>query len=191
MIKIGIVGNPIVRWALSSAINASGGDLEIDGHPDVLLVWIGDNAADAPWDLSLTATDFMGMKLPCIAIGRPTDPAFAACAILAGAAYYVSETEAPRTLIQAARDAAAGTLIIPPEVADLVKMGGPIGPLTLRERQVLKLLVASVPNPEIAAQLKINIKTVDTHRTHLLNKLGLSGNVALTKFAIRYGYATL
>lgn len=140
MIKIGIVGNPIVRWALTAAVNASGGELEVVYvGPSVLLVWIG----DAPtWDAGLN-----GSGLPCIAIGRPTDPDFAACAILAGAAYYVSETEAPRTLIQAVRDAAAGTLIIPPEVADLVKMGGPIGSLTLRERQVLKLLVASVRSP--------------------------------------------
>lgn len=184
MINIGIVGNPIVRWALAAAITGADDDLHVvNVGPNVLVTWISGLSV-------LEAAGITGTGLPCVALGDSTDLAFAARVIQAGAAYYVSTAEAPETLLKAIRHAAGGTLIIPPEVADLVKLGGPAAALTARELQVLKALTRGSSNREIALDLKISVKTVDTHRGHVLKKLRLTGNAALIKFAIRYGYAT-
>ena len=78
---------------------------------------------------------------------------------------------------------------LPTPITDEVKAG--IASLTRREVQVMEMLARGVGNHDIAKQLEISVKTVDTHRGHIMRKLGLKGNPALTRFAIRYGYVTL
>ena len=66
--------------------------------------------------------------------------------------------------------------------------GAPTWPgLTPRETQTAELLALGATNTEIADDLGISIKTVDTHRGHLLKKLGLRNNAALARFALRSG----
>ncbi|MEZ4888633.1 MAG: response regulator transcription factor [Chitinophagales bacterium] len=60
-------------------------------------------------------------------------------------------------------------------------------PLTRREMEVLKLIAAEYSNPEIAEELFISIRTVDTHRRNLLTKLGAKNTAGLVKYAIKYG----
>lgn len=60
--------------------------------------------------------------------------------------------------------------------------------LTDRERAVALLLVQGEKNKDIAEQLDVSVKTVDTHRLHLLKKLGVKNNVLLARLAIRRGY---
>ncbi len=60
-------------------------------------------------------------------------------------------------------------------------------PLSLREIEVLKLIAQEFSNHEIAEKLFISIRTVDTHRRNLLEKLGLKNNVGLTKYAMSKG----
>lgn len=60
-------------------------------------------------------------------------------------------------------------------------------PLTRREIEVLKLIVAEYSNAEIAEKLFISIRTVDTHRRNLLTKLGAKNTVGLVKYAIKHG----
>ena len=60
--------------------------------------------------------------------------------------------------------------------------------LTGREAQVADLLSRGNRNKEIALHLDISVKTVDTHRGHVLKKLGLRGNVDLALYAIAFGY---
>ncbi len=70
----------------------------------------------------------------------------------------------------------------------------PIGPwpdLSQRERQVADMLVTGANNHEVAEELGIAIKTVDTHRGHILKKLKLRNNVELALYAVRRGYITL
>jgi DNA-binding CsgD family transcriptional regulator len=57
--------------------------------------------------------------------------------------------------------------------------------LTIREKEILKLIVEGQSNGEIAENLFISIRTVETHKTNILQKLGLSSTVELVKFAIR------
>jgi DNA-binding NarL/FixJ family response regulator len=60
-------------------------------------------------------------------------------------------------------------------------------PLTTREIEVLKLIAQEYSNPEIAEQLFISIRTVDTHRRNLLEKLGFKNTAGLVKYAIKKG----
>lgn len=67
---------------------------------------------------------------------------------------------------------------------------GKLARLSPRERQVLDHLAKGGSNRELAGELGISLKTVDTHRGHLLKKLGLRNNSDLTRFAIRVGRVT-
>ena len=62
--------------------------------------------------------------------------------------------------------------------------------LTDREREVLQLIAEGYSNREIAELLFISVKTVETHRTHLMNKLDIHNAAELTKYAIRRGIIT-
>ncbi len=62
-------------------------------------------------------------------------------------------------------------------------------PLTRRELEVLRLIAEEYSNPEIAEKLFISIRTVDTHRRNLLEKLGVKNTAGLVKYAIKHGLA--
>lgn len=62
------------------------------------------------------------------------------------------------------------------------------GTLTRREMQVMEKLAGGSTNREIADSFDISVKTVDTHRGHILKKLGLRNNSDLTRFAVKHGY---
>lgn len=63
----------------------------------------------------------------------------------------------------------------------------PYGRLTDRERQIFQLIVEGCTNAKVAERLYISPKTVDNHRTHLMNKLGLHGTAELLRYAARHG----
>jgi DNA-binding NarL/FixJ family response regulator len=67
---------------------------------------------------------------------------------------------------------------------DLTSQGGPI-PLTTREIEILKLFAEGFINKEISDQLDISIRTVETHKNHIMKKLELKSTVELIKYAIR------
>lgn len=63
--------------------------------------------------------------------------------------------------------------------------------LTVREREVIKLVAEGYKNREIAAQLKLSIKTIEKHRSSLMNKLGVHGTSALTTYAIEHSLVSI
>ena len=63
--------------------------------------------------------------------------------------------------------------------------------LTTRERQVLQLIAESKTNRQIAQVLNLSVKTVDTHRSHLMRKLGIHDQTSLVKFVLRRGIVEL
>lgn len=67
---------------------------------------------------------------------------------------------------------------------------GPISNLSIREREVFDGLVRGDTNREMAVRMSISVKTVDTHRGHILKKLALGNNVKLALFAVRHGLVT-
>jgi len=116
----------------------------------------------------------------------------------AGAAGYVLKRAAAQDLVQAVRAAARGEAFLYPSVARKVvedylkrvetgeereRYDG----LTAREKEILTLIAQGLSNHQIAEQLYISIKTVQTHRAHILEKLGLHDRTELVRYAIRKG----
>jgi DNA-binding NarL/FixJ family response regulator len=103
-----------------------------------------------------------------------TEPSYAARAIAAGAHGYVNKAVEPDELLAAIRAVSRGEQVIPAGVEELLRTGDghPASALTAREQQVMEMLARGLTNREIAEHLEISIKTVDTHRGHVLKKLG-------------------
>jgi DNA-binding NarL/FixJ family response regulator len=115
-------------------------------------------------------------------------------ALQAGAAGYVLKREADHALVEAVRAVARGEpfmtnaaerSLIREWMAD--DSSGPVEPLTLREREVLKLIAEAHTNREIGELLHLAEKTVESHRANLLRKLGMRDRVELVRYAIRRG----
>jgi DNA-binding NarL/FixJ family response regulator len=116
-------------------------------------------------------------------------------ALRAGASGYVLKSDADHDLVQAVRRTMRGQSFLYPSavsslVKDFVERGRPDGEfdvLTPRELQVLKLIAEAYTSKEIAQELVISVKTVERHRQNILDKLGMSDRVELTRYAIRRG----
>jgi DNA-binding NarL/FixJ family response regulator len=122
----------------------------------------------------------------------------------AGASGYVLKQSDSLEVLAAIRAAISGGSFLSPPISrtvidDYIRRSEARGrsqepetdPLTSREREVLQLLAEGLPNREIAQQLNISIKTVETHRTNMLHKLGLKDKTELVKYALRKGWATI
>jgi DNA-binding NarL/FixJ family response regulator len=117
-------------------------------------------------------------------------------ALKAGAGGYVLKSAANTDLIDACRATMRGeSFIYPPAAAamlrDYLEHGGEddaiTDPLTPREQEVIKQIAEGLSSEEIAASLVISKKTVDRHRSNILEKLGMRNRVELTRYAIRRG----
>ena len=112
-------------------------------------------------------------------------------ALRAGASGYVLKSEADRDIVEACRRVMRGhPFLYPSALATLFRDYADRGRteiLTPRELQVLKLIAESYNSKEIARELVISVKTVERHRQNILDKLGMSDRVELTRYAIRRG----
>lgn len=114
-------------------------------------------------------------------------------ALRAGVKGYVSKTQAAEHLLQAIREVCAGGVYLSPSVsgavvqAYLAKSELPHDPLTGRERQVLQLIAEEKTTKEIAVILGVTVKTAETHRTKLMEKLDIHNTAGLVRYAIRRG----
>jgi DNA-binding NarL/FixJ family response regulator len=118
-------------------------------------------------------------------------------ALKAGASGYVLKTAANRDLVEACRACMRGEpFLYPGAVTALIRdflerarrgEAAPEDPLTPRELQVVKLIAEGYTSDEIARMLMISKKTVDHHRGHVLDKLGMHNIAELTRYAIRRG----
>ncbi len=116
-------------------------------------------------------------------------------ALRAGASGYVLKTAAHEDLVDACKATLRGEpFLYPKGVAALIREfleRGPgeaqLDPLSPRETEVVKLIAEGLTGRQIAAVLQISEKTVERHRSNVLEKLGLRDRVALTRYAIRRG----
>ncbi len=125
------------------------------------------------------------------------DPAYLASAMLAGASGYVVKKVADTELIQAIRAVHAGRTFVdltrgsdphPRPVEGGGKSSGETPKnLSRREVEVLRLLAQGHSNQQVADLIKVSVKTVETYRTRLSEKLGLKGRAELYRFAVESG----
>jgi two-component system response regulator NreC len=114
-------------------------------------------------------------------------------AIDAGARGYLFKDAAHLELIEAVRHAAEGRGYLSSAVGTGLKSGegrGAAAVLSRRETEVLRLMALGHTNREIAGQLSLSVRTVETHRSHIQQKLGLSSRPDLTRYALENGLVT-
>jgi len=111
-------------------------------------------------------------------------------ALSAGAAGYLPKRSSDRELVAAIRLVADGGGYVDPELgAKLVTPNGSpaLDPLSERERDIIQLLALGYTNQEIGGKLFISVRTVDTHRAHIMRKLQLGTRAELVMFALANG----
>ena len=114
-------------------------------------------------------------------------------ALKAGAKGYVLKSQAAADLLRAILEVARGEVYLSPEVAASVvdayvnETGVAADPLSPRERQVMQLVAEGSSTKEVAKVLNISYKTAESHRHHIMKKLGIHDVVALTRHAIQAG----
>ncbi len=206
MIRLGICeDHTIVRWALREALSKAD-DIEVVGEAGTAAETLEMVQRDRPDVilLDITLPDRSGFDVLedlktqesaplVIVLTWHTEPSYATRALTAGAHGYLNKSVEPDALLAAIRAVSRGEQVIPPGIEQLLASGDghPASALTARESQVMEMLARGLTNREIAEHLTISIKTVDTHRGHVLKKLGLRNNSELTRFAVKHGYTAL
>jgi two-component system response regulator NreC len=117
------------------------------------------------------------------------DPEFARRALRAGASGYVLKESADVELVEAVRRAAAGETYLAPRVGAALATAAPetTGPpddLTPRELEVLRLIALGHTNVEVGGQLFLSVRTVESHRARIQQKLGRSTRAELVRYAL-------
>jgi DNA-binding NarL/FixJ family response regulator len=124
------------------------------------------------------------------------DVAYARRALEAGAVGFVVKHAALDELVLAVRAAAQGRIFVTPALAGEVlrtmkqnplETADPVASLTLRQREVLRLLVDGLTTKEIGSKLHISARTVEDHKYRMVESLGVKGNAELIHFAIKHG----
>lgn len=121
-----------------------------------------------------------------------TEEHHVASALRSGIRGYLLKTQAAEDLVHAIRDVARGQVFLSPEVSRLVVeryLTGslPVDPLAPRERQVLQLVAEGHTSKEIAQQLGVSVKTAESYRTNIMEKLDIHDTAGLVRYAIRRG----
>jgi DNA-binding NarL/FixJ family response regulator len=125
-----------------------------------------------------------------IMLSMQTNPTAMRQALVSGAAGYLSKQSSNTDLLDAIRRVAAGSRYVDPELGgDLVVSDAAAfaEPITERERDVLFPLALGYTNQEIAAMLFISVRTVETHRAHIMQKLDLKTRSELVLYALANG----
>ena len=155
--------------------------------PDVLVLDL-----NMPDGSSLPAIPRMLSDSPgtsVVVLTMQEDPAFAREALQAGASGYVLKEAADSELVEAVRMAAEGRTYLHPELGARIaseppKPAGPPGDLTEREVEILRLIALGHTNAEIAEQLFLSVRTVESHRARVQQKTGLSTRAELVRYAL-------
>lgn len=171
-----------------------------DGH-EILKIILREKPAVAILDITMSGLDgfevFEQIKknnLPTkvIFLTMHNDALTAKKALMLKASGYVVKDNAFEDLLYAIRTVSAGGKFISPSISDRILNPAPLSGashnvLTEREREILVLIASGLTNKKIADQLSISIKTVETHRTRILQKLDMHSTADLVKYAFKTG----
>lgn len=131
--------------------------------------------------------------VPILVLSMHDEPATVRRALQAGARGYLTKEVSPEMLLTAVTRVAAGERYIPPELAESLVFDA-VAPkaaarhegLSPREWEVLRLIAAGYQLNQIAERINLSPKTITTHKTHLMEKLGVTNNVELIRYAVEH-----
>jgi DNA-binding NarL/FixJ family response regulator len=198
--------HPIVREGLTMLIGGEG-DLAICGSagsvretmpmvrklkPDAVVVDITLDDGNG-LDLIQELHDY-DAKLPILALSMHDEAVYAERAMRAGAKGYIMKSEAMDKVRAAIRRVLDGEIYVSEKMAtrmvqklvNLRETPSQLDALTDREFQVFRMLADDIGPTEIAKRLNVSVKTVETHREHIKDKLGLKGGAELRRFATQW-----
>ena len=197
--------HPVVRSGLRLLLEgeddfevvAEAGDLEaarryVRGHhPTVLVLDL-----NMPGGSSLDAISEIRAEAPStqiVVLTMHRAPAFARHALSAGAIGYVLKEAADEELIGAMRRAAAGEGYLNPRLGAHLASESRTGAqdmLSMRELDVLRMIALGHTSTEIADQLVLSVRTIESHRARIQDKLGITSRAELVSYALRHGLLT-
>lgn len=202
----------VVREGIKALVNAQG-DMGVVGEasdgeaalgvvrelrPDVLVVDMSMPGLNGAQVTRRVRQECPGVRV--LALTVHDDREYLAQLLKAGATGYVLKRAASSELIQAIRVVAAGGLYLDPMVAGKVVdhfVGNTLDVsnaeeevLSQRETEVLKLVARGFSNKEVASRLSISVKTVETHKARIMEKLRLQGRSDMVRFALKRGWLT-
>lgn len=157
-------------------------------HPAVLVLDLNMPGGSSLDVISVIREEEPGTQI--VVLTMQQEPAFARRALGAGALGYVLKEAADDELVEAVRRAAAGESYLNPRLgARMASEPLPGSPDDLSEREVdvLRLIALGHTNTEIAEQLYLSVRTVETHRAHIQQKLDLSTRAELVQYALQRG----
>jgi two-component system response regulator NreC len=192
----------IVRRGLKTLLDAEpgfevvaeGGDVEsaqryVRGHhPDVLVIDLNMPGVSTLESLPSLRREFPDTQI--VVLTMQDEPAYARQALSSGVRGYVLKEAADAELVAAVRAAARGENYLNPRLGAQLASAPPPGPpggLSEREAEVLSMLALGYTNSQIGERLYISVRTVETHRAHIQQKLGLHDRPALVQFALEHG----
>jgi two-component system response regulator NreC len=160
-------------------------------HPDIAVMDISMptlNGIDAARELGLASP-----KTKSILLTQHDEDQYVSEALEAGVKGYVLKSQAASDLVQAIKQVSRGQAYLSPGVSLAVmeafrsKSEKPRDPLTARERQVLQLIAEGKSTKDAASLLGISVKTAESHRTRLMQKLDIHETASLVRYAVRRG----
>ena len=190
---------PVVRAGLRALLEATGRFAvvgEADDGPDAVAGMLRLRPAIGVFDVGLPRESGIGAvrrvraawpEARVVMLSVHRDAEYVRAAIEAGAAGYVLKWTAPAVLLEALEAVAAGGSYLDPAAARDALLAPQTRPLSPREGEVLRLLASGHSTKEAAAALGLSPKTVETHRAHIMDKLGIRDLAGLVRHAIREG----
>jgi two-component system nitrate/nitrite response regulator NarL len=165
--------------------------------PDIMLTDI-----DLPEKNGLIVTETIRKEIPSIRVlilSMHTNTDYVLRIVQSGASGYVLKGGSTEDLVRAIEIVNSGEAFFSPEVARTALNqfvrghgnGGSLSTLTAREREVLIQIAGGLSNKEIASQLGVGVRTVETHRERIMKKLNIHSVAGLTKFALAQGLISL
>jgi DNA-binding NarL/FixJ family response regulator len=160
-------------------------------HPDIAVLDISMpilNGLDAAREMSRTSP-----KTKTILLTQHDEGQYISEALEAGVKGYVLKSQVANDLLLAIRQVSRGQVYLSPGVSRGVmeayrsKSEKSKNPLTLRERQVLQLIAEGKSTKDVASLLGISVKTAESHRTRLMQKLDIHETASLVRYAVRQG----
>ena len=195
----------VVRYGLRALLELSGSEVVAEADegrqalrlarklkPDVAILDV-----TMPGLNGIDATEVLREECPetrVVILSMHSDSEHVHRAFAAGASAYLLKGSASEEVVEAVRATWAGRKYLSRELAPVVgadmpsaRKAGPLDSLSARERQVLQLVVEGHSSARIAALVHLSPKSVDTYRSRLMRKLGVSDVTALVKFAVKHG----